>query len=314
MVIATGLGCGNPPETFEYGIPLAGGWLTQTTTGPVYWSTTANENACVSENGLNNSPGSGYAACADADTLNEISDPYDAELWSNSFSLTGTAEASLKFAAAYADRFSLPGTDTFDVDISTNNGSSWTNALHWDETHSGEIVTINLNAYIGVEDIRLRFRNYSIEGDQWYEWVHIDDVEVLCGNPTIELIKTVGTDPNVCSPENVLTVNQATAVHYCYEVTNHSGITLTTHNLIDNELGSLLSGYTLALPPGGSAWLTQTAIITETTVNTATWTAISTGSLIFTATDTVSATVIVDPNLPDPYLINLPMILKQVFP
>ncbi len=111
VVLATGLGCANPAEGFEYGIPLAGEWLTQTTTGSVFWDTTANDNACGNENGENNTPGSGFAACADSDRLNFYGAPYDAELWTNSFSLSSTAQASLQFAAAYKDRYSLAGTD-----------------------------------------------------------------------------------------------------------------------------------------------------------------------------------------------------------
>ncbi len=197
--------------------------------------------------------------------------------------------------------------------MSTNNGASWHNELRWDETHPGEIVNLNLNAYVGEAEVRVRFRYYS-DGGGWDWWAHIDDVELVCGDPTIELVKTVGTDPGNCGTMDVLTFNQTTTVHYCYEVTNHSGITLTTHDLIDSELGPLRSNFAWDLSPGASYWLTQSAIISETTVNLATWTAVSSGPLVFTGTDTISATVIIDPTMEDPYQINLPMVLKQTVP
>ena len=98
---------------------------------------------------------------------------------------------------------------------------------------------------------------------------------VLPALASIALTKTVGTDPAVCASTGAITVtNQSQAdVVYCYQVLNTGNITLTVHDLVDSELGVLLSGFPYALAPGASAFLTEAATLTETTVNTATWTA-----------------------------------------
>jgi hypothetical protein len=111
-------------------------------------------------------------------------------------------------------------------------------------------------------------------------------------DPSISLAKTVGTDRLTCAVTDQITVAPNTEVTYCYEVTNTGGVTLSLHDLNDSELGSLLSGFPYALPPGASAFLTETATIAVTTVNTATWMAYNVGpSDVVTATDTATVTV-----------------------
>lgn len=99
-------------------------------------------------------------------------------------------------------------------------------------------------------------------------------VEVSPPLPELFLAKTVGTDPNVCATEHEISLppGGGTAV-YCYEVINTGNVTLTIHDLVDDQLGVLLSSFPYSLAPGASAFLTQAAIITETTFNSATWTA-----------------------------------------
>lgn len=91
----------------------------------------------------------------------------------------------------------------------------------------------------------------------------------------LTLEKTVGLDPNVCATADAITVTAGTDVTYCYEVTNNSGITLNTHDLFDDQLGTLLTSFPYTLANGASAFLTATTTITVTTVNIATWTASS---------------------------------------
>lgn len=110
--------------------------------------------------------------------------------------------------------------------------------------------------------------------------------------PAISLEKTVGTDPNVCATTNSLNIEAETDVTYCYEVTNTGTVTLTIHDLDDSELGNLLTDFPYSLAPGASAFLTQTATISSTTVNTATWTAANEGPTdVVTATATATVTV-----------------------
>lgn len=98
--------------------------------------------------------------------------------------------------------------------------------------------------------------------------------------PSISLVKTVGTDPTpgACPLTTQITVPAGTTVYYCYSVTNTGDVALTTHDLVDSELGPLLSGLAFNLVPGASAFLAdQAAVIDTTTTNTATWTAYTPG-------------------------------------
>jgi hypothetical protein len=115
--------------------------------------------------------------------------------------------------------------------------------------------------------------------------------------PSIVLTKTVGLDPNTCASSSTLNVpagGGGTVVGYCYTVRNSGDITLTTHDLVDSELGPLLSGLAYDLGPGQTidtvtAGTIVSAVITQTTTNVATWTAyVDTSTFV---TDTASATV-----------------------
>jgi hypothetical protein len=111
--------------------------------------------------------------------------------------------------------------------------------------------------------------------------------------PSVALAKTVGTDPAVCATGDTITLPPGGGdVFYCYEVTNTGDHALNQHTLVDDQLGTILSGFTYHLSPGASAFLTQSAMITATTVNTATWTASNPGPIdVVVASD--SAEVIV---------------------
>jgi hypothetical protein len=90
---------------------------------------------------------------------------------------------------------------------------------------------------------------------------------------SIAMTKTVGTVPAVCAATTAIIVPAGTTVHYCYEVTNTGTITLTRHDLVDSELGQLLTGHVFPLGPADTTFVTQSTVINVTTVNTATWTA-----------------------------------------
>ena len=131
-----------------------------------------------------------------------------------------------------------------------------------------------------------------------------DSATVNVVPPTISLRKTVGTDPSVCADTDEIDVAQGTAVTYCFEVTNTGPTTLTLHDVGDSELGVILDGFSFSLSPDQTIFLTQTAIITQTTVNAATWTAYNPGPLdVAVASDW--ATVIVPGDL------YLPLVVKE---
>jgi hypothetical protein len=125
---------------------------------------------------------------------------------------------------------------------------------------------------------------------------------VTVSPPAIALRVTVGTTPGVCAAAGAITVNPWTTVYYCYTVTNLSDITVTSHDLTDSRLGTLLTGVPYALAPGANistvdGGLTYSAVIHATTVSTATWTVHVAGSPA-TATATGTATVTVAPPIP----------------
>ena len=107
----------------------------------------------------------------------------------------------------------------------------------------------------------------------------------------MSLRKTVSPTPNLCGPTQIITVTPNTSVTYCYRLDNTSNFTLTRHSLFDNELGWLADDLFAEVPPGGNLLLTATAVLTETTINTATW-AVN-GDFGPIATDIASATVVV---------------------
>ncbi|MCU0293329.1 MAG: DUF11 domain-containing protein, partial [Thermoanaerobaculaceae bacterium] len=113
--------------------------------------------------------------------------------------------------------------------------------------------------------------------------------------PSITLTKTVGTTSGVCATTSSISVTAGTTVYYCYEVTNTGNTTLNLHDLTDDQLGTLFTGFNYALTPGSSvntvaAGLSIPAVITTTTTNTATWTGYNAGPTD-TATAQASATV-----------------------
>jgi archaellum component FlaG (FlaF/FlaG flagellin family) len=102
-------------------------------------------------------------------------------------------------------------------------------------------------------------------------------VTVPAAAPAIALTKTVGTDPSVCASASSLDLPPGGGnVTYCYTVENTGSVALAVHDLVDDQLGSILNGFAYVLAPQASVFLTQTALITTNTTNTATWTAYNT--------------------------------------
>lgn len=123
-----------------------------------------------------------------------------------------------------------------------------------------------------------------------------DPTNPLC-NPqfSVALTKTVGLSPSTCAATNNITVPPGGVdVTYCFTVENTGNITLSTHSLVDNQLGVILNNFPYSLLPGATAYVTATANITETTVNTATWTATH-ADPPGQASAMASATVVVEP-------------------
>jgi len=113
--------------------------------------------------------------------------------------------------------------------------------------------------------------------------------------------KTVGIVEGVCGDTDVITVMAGAPVYYCYQMTNQGDVRLGVHDLFDEQLGDVLSGYTFDLLPGETFTRTELAVLKGTPPGTATWTA-STDPYAFTATDVTMVNV--------RHLIYLPLVLK----
>jgi hypothetical protein len=103
----------------------------------------------------------------------------------------------------------------------------------------------------------------------------------------------VGANPNVCAAtDNLLLIGSGEAT-YCYAIHNSGTVTLTHHTVADTQLGVVLADFPFPLLPGASYFVTNTVLLTETTINTVTWTAYNPGPIhVVTATDVATVTVL----------------------
>jgi len=144
------------------------------------------------------------------------------------------------------------------------------------------------------------FDNFSIPIDGY----SFDDICVEPRIPGIVLTKTVGIDPAVCATTDEIEISSMTDVIYCYRVTNTGNVILDLHDLVDNVVGKIYSGFAYTFQPGNSIFLTKTATINATTVNTATWTAYNPGPVDQVSfSDTATVTFV--------YYVYLPAVLKE---
>ncbi|MBI4916793.1 MAG: PKD domain-containing protein [Acidobacteria bacterium] len=121
---------------------------------------------------------------------------------------------------------------------------------------------------------------------------------VPCAAMSIALTKTVGTTPAVCAGTSAIDVTSGTTVYYCYTVTNTGTTPLTTHDLTDDVLGSILTGQSYTLDPGATVntvtlGVNPTGSYTVTTTNIGTWTAHDAAGAPTQATGTATVNIIV---------------------
>lgn len=109
--------------------------------------------------------------------------------------------------------------------------------------------------------------------------------------PGIELFKTVGIDPQICSSTDEVAVWTGSDVTYCYHVFNTGQVTLTSHTLVDDRLGELFSDIELMLPPGEDWYYTKTVPVTVSLINTGTWSATYESGPVVQASDQATVTV-----------------------
>ena len=242
----------------------------------------------------------------DLDSTYEASASQD--LLSPTFDLTGLAGPVL---VSWAQRYNLESA-TYDhiwVDFRYADDSNPTRLFEWlgatmtvsvgspsttiQESAGWGLFTADMSAYAG-QQTELLFHLDSDTSGQ-YAGLGVDDVTVtaceLSDVPSISLVKTVGTTAGECATTSTISVTAGTTVYYCYEVTNTGGVTLSLHDLTDDQLGPFFTGFNYVLAPGASTFIVTDGVVVNTTVtNTATWTAYNAGP-IDVATATASATV-----------------------
>ncbi len=100
-----------------------------------------------------------------------------------------------------------------------------------------------------------------------------DNASVTVLLPSILLTKTVSAVPGICAPTQVITVTAGSDVTYCYTIQNTSQVTVTSHTLVDSDLGPLFTDMPEVVAPGATYVFSTTIAINVTTTNIATWTA-----------------------------------------
>ena len=161
--------------TFDNGLP--GSWAVTDNTGlGLVWSNIAGSG----ESG-NYTGGGGDAASVSSDRYGRAD--FDTELITNSFSLADTTSASVDYLVNYQN---FAAFDFLDVDVSTDGGGTWSNLLSWNEDHGGFRglpgipVSLNLAAYLGASDVRLRWRYYDPTTFDWDWYAQVDNVALTC--------------------------------------------------------------------------------------------------------------------------------------
>lgn len=127
--------------------------------------------------------------------------------------------------------------------------------------------------------------------------------------PALALTTTLSLDGS-CGVTDVLTVTTGTAVTTCYTVKNTGQVTLTSHSLVDGSLPvPLPNGGELTLAPQASLSVTNTAVVTQSRVSTATWAAQTGLPETVQASDVTSITAVAPPA--PRYGLFLPVVLRE---
>ncbi len=123
-----------------------------------------------------------------------------------------------------------------------------------------------------------------------------DSASVSVFAPSIVLTKTVSASPGTCSTSDTAVAVPGENVTYCYAIGNTGLVTVTSHTLVDDRLGTLFTGMPQVVPPGASYQVSVTVQITDDVVNTATWTAQDNFGQSAQGVDSATVTVI-DPQI-----------------
>ncbi len=181
------------------------------------------------------------------------------------FSDAGVTDGELMAAPFSSTYFPNPGITTYSTQTFTSlyggtmNGN-WT--LYIGDAGSGDVGT--LNAW----SITITTASPSINMGKF---VAVEDGNADCSDDALPAVSE-------------LNVQAGTNVCYFYIVGNTGDVAFSTHDLVDDQLGTILAGFPYLLNPGSSAFLPVMANITTEVTNIADWTAYNAGP-----TDVVTA-------------------------
>ncbi len=187
-------------EHFEDGVPPADWSVVDNANSGIIWKTSSE----YSEG--NYTGGTGEAACVSSDA---VAGPFDTELWTPQLSVMGRQDLYLSYNANFQ---ALGSSDYLDLDISYDNGATWSSVMVWNEDHGslhgdGEAVSILLDDYIpmGTSNITLRWHYHTTASSPWQWYAEIDDVTISGGSAWLAVNPLSGTvTPGNSADENVI--------------------------------------------------------------------------------------------------------------
>ena len=168
---APGYGWSGFVEDFDNGWPPSGWTIVDDAGTGVVWMTNDDWNEG------NYTGGTGEAATVSSDRAGQVD--YNTELITPVLDPSQLPTLTLEYDANYQE---WSGDEKLDLDISTDNGQTWTNLLSWAEDHGsfrgtpGEHVTVDLSS-AATGPFQLRWHYYNPSGN--YDWyAEIDDVRL----------------------------------------------------------------------------------------------------------------------------------------
>jgi len=176
-------GCSSGISTYPYseGFENTLGAWSQSNADDINWTVDANGTPSNNTGPANAFEGSFYVY-VEASGNNTGYPNKQAILNSPCFNLSGLSEATFNFKY---HQFGATNMGTINLEISDDNGSSWSSI--WNSTgnlgNSWQTANVNLDAYIG-SSVQLRFNR--ITGDTWRADIAIDDISLTEGEPTVE--------------------------------------------------------------------------------------------------------------------------------
>ncbi len=171
---AATLECNGAPVAFEGGLPA--GWTTSSELGTLSWG---DRSGCGES--FNYTGGGGDSACVSSDLAGPGA--FDAVLATPALDLSTAGSALLRYRVNYQ---SFAGSDALALEASVDAGVSWAAVaagsadLGGMRALPGEAAEVDLTAFAGAADVRLRWRYADPDPEAFGWYAQVDDVRLLC--------------------------------------------------------------------------------------------------------------------------------------